>query len=160
MSRTAQPENLCCVASTTLPTKWGVFRALGFERMVCNGIRRVETAVVLVLGELRGDAPPLRIHSQCLTGDVLGSLRCDCGDQLEFAMRTIAHEHRGLLIYEQQEGRGIGLTAKLQAYALQDKGLDTVEANEALGLPIDYRDYSLPATICSTSVSNEFGSDK
>jgi 3,4-dihydroxy-2-butanone 4-phosphate synthase/GTP cyclohydrolase II len=147
VSRTAQLENLRCVASFTLPTKWGIFQALGFERMVCNGVRRVETAVVLVLGELKGDAPPLRIHSQCLTGDVLGSLRCDCGDQLEFAMRTITHERRGILIYEQQEGRGIGLMAKLQAYALQDKGLDTVEANEALGLPIDYRDYSLPAAI-------------
>jgi GTP cyclohydrolase II len=88
--------------------------------------------------------PLLRIHSQCLTGDALDSLRCDCGDQLEFAMRAIAGEGRGLLIYEQKEGRGIGLTAKLQAYALQDGGLDTVEANEALGLPVDLRDYSLP----------------
>jgi GTP cyclohydrolase II len=147
MSRPAQFENLRRVASTTLPTKWGIFQALGFQRIVCNGVRRIETAVVLAFGELKGDAPLLRIHSQCLTGDVLGSLRCDCGDQLEFAMRGIAHEHRGLLIYEQQEGRGIGLMAKLQAYALQDKGLDTVEANEALGLPIDHRDYSLPVAI-------------
>jgi GTP cyclohydrolase II len=147
MSRTAQFENLRRVASTTLPTKWGICQALGFERIVCNGVRPIETAVVLAFGELKGDAPLLRIHSQCLTGDVLGSLRCDCGDQLEFAMRGIAHEHRGLLIYEQQEGRGIGLMAKLQAYALQDKGLDTAEANEALGLPIDHRDYSLPVAI-------------
>jgi GTP cyclohydrolase II len=115
--------------------------------MMCNGVHRFETAVVLTLGELIGDAPLLRIHSQCLTGDVLGSLRCDCGDQLEFAMRAISRENRGLLIYEQQEGRGIGLMAKLQAYALQDRGLDTVEANVALGLPIDYRDYGLPVAI-------------
>ena len=114
---------------------------------MCNGVHRIETAVVLTLGELMGDAPLLRIHSQCLTGDVLGSLRCDCGDQLEFAMRAISRENRGLLIYEQQEGRGIGLMAKLQAYALQDRGLDTVEANVALGLPIDYRDYGLPVAI-------------
>lgn len=115
--------------------------------MVSNGVRRVETAVVLALGDLKEGAPLLRIHSQCLTGDVLGSLRCDCGDQLEFAMREICREGRGLLIYEQQEGRGIGLMAKLQAYALQDKGLDTIEANEALGLSVDYRDYGLPTAI-------------
>lgn len=147
VSRAAQPGMLYCVASTRLPTRWGNFQALGFERLVCNGVRQVETAVVLALGDVKRDAPLLRIHSQCLTGDVLGSLRCDCGDQLEFAMRAITREDRGLLIYEQQEGRGIGLMAKLQAYALQDRGLDTVEANEALGLPIDYRDYSLPVAI-------------
>src|SRR4030095_2804775 len=98
-------------------------------------------------GDLSGDAPLLRIHSQCFTGEVLGSLRCDCKDQLEIAMRMIAEEGRGLVIYEHQEGRGIGLMAKLQAYALQDAGLDTVDANHALGFEADCRDFSLPAAI-------------
>jgi len=147
MSPVIQSGELRRIANTRLPTRWGTFLAVGFEREVINGTRRGETAIVLVLGDISGDAPLLRIHSQCLTGDVLGSLRCDCGEQLEFAMRAIAYEGRGLLIYEQQEGRGIGLMAKLQAYALQDAGLDTVEANQALGLPIDHRDYSLPAAI-------------
>ena len=83
MSRATQNGIVCCVASTRLPTRWGTFHAQGFERMVCNGVRRIETAVVLALGEVKGDAPLLRLHSQCLTGDALGSLRCDCGDQLE-----------------------------------------------------------------------------
>ena len=135
------------VASTRLPTKWGVFQMIGFEHEISNGIRRVETAVALVLGELPVSPPLLRIHSQCFTGDVLGSLRCDCGGQLELAMSAIAREGCGLLIYEHQEGRGIGLMAKLQAYALQDEGLDTLEANTALGLSIDYRDYRLPIAI-------------
>ena len=89
----------------------------------------------------------MRIHSQCFTGEVLGSLRCDCNDQLEIAMQAIAEEGRGLVIYEHQEGRGIGLMAKLQAYALQDAGLDTVDANHALGFRADCRDFSLPAAI-------------
>jgi 3,4-dihydroxy-2-butanone 4-phosphate synthase/GTP cyclohydrolase II len=99
------------------------------------------------MGDLAGRAPLLRIHSECLTGDVFGSLRCDCGDQLELAMRAIAREACGVVIYEHQEGRGIGLMAKLQAYSLQDAGLDTVEANLALGLPADCRDFCLPAAI-------------
>ena len=136
------------VASTRIPTKWGTFETLGFEREVLNGTRHVETALAFVLGDLKDDGAPLvRVHSQCFTGEVLGSLRCDCGDQLDLAMRAIAEEGRGVVIYEHQEGRGIGLMAKLQAYSLQDKGLDTVEANRALGLAADYRDFSLPAAI-------------
>jgi 3,4-dihydroxy-2-butanone 4-phosphate synthase/GTP cyclohydrolase II len=124
-----------------------MFQAIGFKREFCNGARHSETAVALMMGDVAGRAPLLRIHSECLTGDVFGSLRCDCGDQLELAMRTIAREACGVLIYEHQEGRGIGLMAKLQAYSLQDSGLDTVEANHALGLPADCRDFCLPAAI-------------
>jgi 3,4-dihydroxy-2-butanone 4-phosphate synthase/GTP cyclohydrolase II len=124
-----------------------VFQALGFERESCNGARHIETALALVMGDVSRGVPLLRIHSECLTGDVFGSLRCDCGEQLELAMRAIAREGCGVLIYEHQEGRGIGLMAKLQAYSLQDSGLDTVEANHALGLPADCRDFSLPAAI-------------
>jgi GTP cyclohydrolase II len=123
---------------------------LGFERKGPRQ-RHPETAVVLILGDplsnLSHVAPLVRIHSQCFTGDVLRSLRCDCGEQLELAMKTIADEGCGVLIYEQQEGRGIGLMAKLQAYALQDKGLDTIMANNALGFEADCRDFSLPGAI-------------
>jgi GTP cyclohydrolase II len=135
------------IASARMPTKWGMFDAVGFERDVSNGTRRVETALALVMGDLTARVPLLRIHSQCFTGEVLGSLRCDCRDQLEIAMQAIADEGRGLLIYEYQEGRGIGLMAKLEAYELQDAGLDTVEANHALGFKGDCRDFSLPAAI-------------
>jgi 3,4-dihydroxy-2-butanone 4-phosphate synthase/GTP cyclohydrolase II len=135
------------IACAQLPTKWGVFQALGFEREFCNGARHTETAVALVTGDVTGGAPLLRIHSECLTGDVFGSLRCDCGKQLEMAMHAIAREACGILIYEHQEGRGIGLMAKLQAYSLQDAGLDTLEANHALGLPADCRNFGLPAAI-------------
>jgi GTP cyclohydrolase II len=125
-----------------------MFTAIGFERDVSSrGRPAVETALALVMGDLTAGAPLLRIHSQCFTGEVLGSLRCDCHDQLEMAMQAIAQEGRGLLIYEYQEGRGIGLMAKLQAYELQDAGLDTVEANHALGFKADCRDFSLPAAI-------------
>lgn len=134
------------VAATELPTRWGVFRAMGFERWQ-PGQRPPESALVLVLGDLSRQAPLVRIHSQCVTGDVLRSLRCDCGEQLELAMEVIATEGCGLLIYEQQEGRGIGLMAKLQAYALQDEGLDTIAANHALGFNADCRDFVLPAAI-------------
>jgi 3,4-dihydroxy-2-butanone 4-phosphate synthase/GTP cyclohydrolase II len=130
-----------------MPTRWGVFQALWFEREIVNGTQRVESALALVMGELADGAPLVRVHSQCFTGEVLGSLRCDCNDQLDIAMRAIAGEGRGLLIYEYQEGRGIGLKAKLQAYALQDAGLDTVDANHALGFRADCRDFSLPAAI-------------
>jgi GTP cyclohydrolase II len=135
------------VASTVLPTTRGVFRLVAFARQAYDGSLDSETAVALVLGDPAQGAPLLRIHSQCFTGDVLRSLRCDCGDQLELAMRTIAEEGSGILIYEHQEGRGIGLMAKLQAYALQDKGLDTIAANHALGFDADLRDFGLPAAI-------------
>jgi GTP cyclohydrolase II len=140
------PRTIRRVASTVLPTKWGAFQAIGFERPR-EGRGYAETAVALILGDPTKTVPLLRIHSQCFTGDVLRSLRCDCGDQLELAMQTIAAEGCGVLIYEHQEGRGIGLMAKLQAYALQDRGLDTIAANHALGFEADCRDFSLPVAI-------------
>jgi GTP cyclohydrolase II len=124
-----------------------MFNAIGFEREAWTGAGRVETALALVMGNPTAGTPLLRIHSQCFTGEVLGSLRCDCHDQLEMAMHAIAQEGSGLVIYEYQEGRGIGLMAKLQAYELQDAGLDTVEANHALGFKADCRDFSLSAAI-------------
>jgi len=132
------------VAEADLPTRWGAFRALGFERSIKGG---VETAIVLIMGDVPRGVPLVRIHSECLTGDVFGSQRCDCGEQLDSAMNSIAEEGAGVLIYEKQEGRGIGLMAKLQAYELQDGGLDTVEANQHLGLAVDLRDFALPAEI-------------
>jgi len=147
MKPTAETGTVRRVATTRMPTQWGIFQAIGFEREISNGSRRVETALALVLGDVTKGVPLVRIHSQCFTGEMLGSLRCDCGDQLEMAMRAIAAEGQGLLIYECQEGRGIGLMAKLQAYALQDAGLDTIEANHALGFEADCRDFSLPAAI-------------
>jgi GTP cyclohydrolase II len=134
------------VASTRLPTTFGVFDLIGFEGTNADKQER-ETALAMMLGNLRNRTPLLRIHSQCLTGEVLGSLRCDCRGQLELAMSAIADEGSGLVIYEHQEGRGIGLMAKLRAYALQDQGLDTIEANEALGFNADYRDFSLAVAI-------------
>jgi GTP cyclohydrolase II len=119
---------------------------MGFEGQVGEDRRR-EEAVALVIGDIHSQPPLVRIHSQCLTGDVFGSLRCDCRAQLEMALQMIAQSGAGVLIYEQQEGRGIGLMPKLQAYELQDKGLDTVQANEQLGFKADHREFQLPAEI-------------
>jgi len=136
------------VASADFPTRWGKFRIYGFRgQSGSDGDRRIEEAVALVMGDVKVAPPLVRIHSQCLTGDVFHSLRCDCRQQLELSLSMIAEEGAGILVYEQQEGRGIGLMAKLQAYELQDAGLDTVEANERLGFKNDYRDFSLPAEI-------------
>ena len=147
MNAAAQTGTLWRVATARMPTRWGMFHATGFKREIANSIPGIETALAIVMGDLSKGAPLLRIHSQCFTGEALGSLRCDCGDQLAMAMQAIADEGRGLVIYEYQEGRGIGLMAKLQAYELQDAGIDTVEANHALGYKADYRDFSLPAAI-------------
>ena len=133
------------VASADFPTRWGKFRIFGFRaESGSDGDRRVEEAVALVMGDVHSSPPLVRVHSQCLTGDVFHSLRCDCRQQLEMALSMIRDLGAGILIYEQQEGRGIGLMAKLQAYELQDAGLDTVEANERLGFKADQRDFALP----------------
>ncbi len=110
------------IAAARMPTKWGMFQTMAFERVIVNGTRHTDTALALVLGDLTDGTPLVRIHSQCFTGEVLGSLRCDCNEQLEIAMRAIAAEGRGLVIYEHQEGRGIGLMAKLRAYELAPPG--------------------------------------
>ena len=133
------------IASADFPTRWGKFRIHGFRaEFGSDRSQRVEEAVALVMGDIQSTPPLVRIHSQCLTGDVFHSLRCDCRQQLEMALAMIRDLGAGILIYEQQEGRGIGLMAKLQAYELQDSGLDTVEANERLGFKADQRDFALP----------------
>jgi GTP cyclohydrolase II len=145
------------VAEADFPTRWGAFRIFGFEgllaepRLDCEPDSQtgnaVEGLVALVMGDIHSAPPLVRIHSQCLTGDVFGSLRCDCRLQLELALGNISEEGAGILLYEQQEGRGIGLMAKLKAYELQDHGMDTVEANVELGFAADCRAYELPAEV-------------
>jgi len=150
-------ESVVKVAEADFPTRWGRFRIFGFEghlpepRPCCDESatrgKRIEGLVALVMGDIHSLPPIVRIHSQCLTGDVFGSLRCDCRLQLELAMSRISQEGAGILLYEQQEGRGIGLMAKLKAYELQDHGMDTVEANLELGYAADCREFELPAEV-------------
>ena len=138
-------------AVANLPTKYGMFKLYGFHNKMTD-----EHHEALVMGDIAGDEPVLcRVHSECLTGDTFGSLKCDCGQQLEAALKKIAEEGKGVLVYLSQEGRGIGILNKIKAYALQDKGMDTVDANLALGLPEDARDYN-----CGIQILKDLGVKK
>lgn len=143
-------DNLRQVADISFPTRWAHFRLRGFEQTHGGSAKvtgRQQTALALILGNVHSTVPLVRIHSQCATGDVFHSLRCDCHDQLHLALRTVANAGAGVLIYEHQEGRGIGLMEKLRAYALQDRGFDTIGANLELGHAVDLRDYRLATDI-------------
>lgn len=138
------------IADLSFPTSWANFRLIGFEGTYVDhqGTQeRQETALALVLGNIQNNPPLVRIHSQCTTGDVFHSLRCDCHDQLHLALHAISAEGSGILLYEHQEGRGIGLMEKLRAYELQEQGFDTIEANLHLGHVADLRDYVLAVSI-------------